>query len=162
MSKPTEKYSVSQILFGLHDVFLDMTQSDEIFTLRTPVIQYLRSDGSWDEADLADLFSRIEEYFAFRCTRDQWLELFGKSIATRSRWEWEREFVPEFTFGGLAAFIAERAPVRASCAPVSIASAVMANVSGASASGLLDMRDFGRSNRISNVLNRWETSALWW
>ncbi len=117
MNKPSEKISTPQILFGLHDILLDATGTDEIFTADTPVIAYLRAHRSWWELDLSDLFVQIEEFFAFRCRLSEWEELFGRSIARRSRRRWEREFVPEFTFRVLAEFIARRA--QSACEPSS-------------------------------------------
>ncbi|MCG6154545.1 hypothetical protein [Rubinisphaera margarita] len=114
MNKPVERYSIPQILFGLHDVFLDATGSDNIFTADTLVVHYLRPDGPRQKIDLAELSVQIEEFFAFRCRLSEWEELFGKSIALRSRRKWEREFVPEFTFRVLAEFIAEKTSAPAS------------------------------------------------
>ena len=113
-----QRYSESQVLCGLREVWQDMVGTDAPFYSTTRIDTFMKDDGSWDELDFADIFRGIEQFFGFDCTDRQWKEFFGFDVAERSLDEWERTVAPKLTFGSLARFIAERAPVVATFVPI--------------------------------------------
>src|SRR5690606_31714730 len=81
---------------------------------------FMKADGSWEELDFDDIFRGIEKFFGFHCTDSEWNEFFGYRVAERSLDEWERIVAPTLTFGSLAHFVAERAPVVATFDPIRV------------------------------------------
>jgi hypothetical protein len=116
----TRRYTPSQIFCGLREEWFNATGSDQPIELDTQVYAHMRADGAWEELDLAVVFWRLEQFFGFECTRDEWFDLFRFDIAERDFQEWEKEFAPHLTFGVLAKFIADRAPVLTSFDPMPV------------------------------------------
>lgn len=116
----TKRYTESQVLLGLREVWQDCTGNDALFDGDTRIDTYMKSDGSWDELDLLDIVYRIESFFGFSCSHKEWTDFFGFNLAERSPVEWERSVAPNLTFGALARFIADRAPAMAAFEPMII------------------------------------------
>lgn len=115
-----ERYSEAQVLCGLLEVWPEITGVDERFDAKTRIDVFMKSDGSWDEIDFADIFRGIERFFRFSCLNQEWFDFFGFGIAKRSITEWEETVAPTLTFGSLSQFVAKRAPVIASFEPLSM------------------------------------------
>lgn len=160
-------YTESQILHGLREVWPNLTGNDDPFHAETSIPEYLRADGTWEEIDLADIFRGVETFFDFQSPDSEWTALFGFDIAARSLEEWERSVAPKLTFGLLARFVANRAPVIATfrplrvfgreCAPAGVFVSVR-NV----ANKLSDKQlRFPPSARIIDVLRGHELDRFW-
>jgi hypothetical protein len=54
-----QRYTESQVLFGLREAWQDVTGADEPFDANTRIDSYMKADGSWDELDFADVFRGI-------------------------------------------------------------------------------------------------------
>jgi len=115
-----QRYSESQILFGLREAWQEFTGVNDPFDAETLIYTFMKSDGSWDELDFADIFYGIERFFGFQCSDKEWTDFFGFNAPQRGLEEWKQTVAPNLTFGSLARFIAERAPVIASFDPISV------------------------------------------
>jgi len=113
-----QRYTKSQVLCGLREAWQNFAGVDDPFDANTRIDTYMKADDSWDELDFADIFRGIERFFKFTCPDKQWTDFFGFDVAEHSLDEWERTVAPKLTFGLLARFIAERAPVIASFDPI--------------------------------------------
>lgn len=116
----SQRYTQSQVLYGLQVAWANATGVDDPFDVDTQIYTYMLADGSWDEFDLADIFQCIERFFNFTCGMDEWKEFFGFDVGKRDFEEWRRDVAPKLTFGALAQFVADRAPVVASFDPIPI------------------------------------------
>ena len=163
----THRYTESQVLFGLREAWQNFTGVDDEFDADTRIVAFMKSDGSWDDIDLADLFRGIECFFGFRCPDKEWTDFFGFDIAERSPAEWEQSVVPNLTFGSLSRFIAERTPALASFDPISVLGrpcalagvftgiqVVAGNIAGS------ELR-FAPSTQIIDVLRGHHLDAFW-
>lgn len=115
-----ERYTESQVLCGLREAWENITGVDDPFDDDTQIDTFMKADETWDEIDFADIFRGLERFFEFECSNDEWKDFFGVEIAKRSLDEWDRTVAPRLTFRALANFIAERAPVIASFAPITV------------------------------------------
>ena len=115
-----QRYSESQILFGLREAWQEFTGVNDPFDAETLIYTFMKSDGSWDELDFADIFYGIERFFGFQCSDKEWTDFFGFNAPQRGLEEWKQTVAPNLTFGSLARFIAERAPVIASFDPITV------------------------------------------
>ncbi|MBL8821851.1 MAG: hypothetical protein JNJ77_04625 [Planctomycetia bacterium] len=114
-----QQYSPNQILLGLRSFLKDEVGADTSFNLETNVIQYFH-DPELAEVDLADVLESMEEFFGFKCGLAEWEELFHFELAQSNPALWRQSIVPTVTFGKLAEFIAQRAPVTTSFAPMMV------------------------------------------
>lgn len=162
-----QRYSESQVLCGLREVWQDVTGNDEPFFSTTCIYTFMKADGTWDDLDLADVFCRSEEIFGFECTERQWKEFFGFDVAEKSFEEWEREVAPKVTFGALARFIAERAPVVATFGPVCVLgrecapAGVFTGIQRVAGKVLRRSLRFPPSARIIDILQGSELDKFW-
>ena len=104
-----QRYSESQILFGLREAWQEFTGVNNPFDADTLIYTFMKSDGSWDELDFADIFRGIERFFGFKCSDKEWTDFFGFNAPECGLEEWKQTVAPNLTFGSLARFIAERA-----------------------------------------------------
>jgi hypothetical protein len=115
-----QRYTESQVIFGLREAWENITGIDDPFDANTRIVAYMQADGSWDELDLADVFRGIERFFGFTCSDKEWKDLFGFDVAKRNLNEWNQIVASKLTFGVLARFIADRAPVIATFEPMKV------------------------------------------
>jgi hypothetical protein len=115
-----KRYSQAQVLCGLRDVWRNSIGTYATFEADTQIDQFMKADGTWEELDFAGLFYVLERFFGFTCSDKEWHDLLGIEIARRSPEEWEQNYAPKLTFGLLAQFIADRAPVVASFSPITL------------------------------------------
>lgn len=107
MDTETPRYTESQILCGLRETWFDITGAyDTPFDADTRIDLYLKADGTWHEFDLDEVWKELQEFFGFKCSIDQWKQLFRLDVTDAEKWE--SECAPHITFGALARFIAER------------------------------------------------------
>jgi hypothetical protein len=111
------RYTQSQVFFGLREAWGSITGNDDAFDLDTRIVAFMKADGSWDDLDFADIFQHLEEFFGFTCSLKEWKDFFGSD---RSLDDWEQNVAPHLTFGSLAQFIADRAPRVASFEPIPV------------------------------------------
>lgn len=168
MSKlKSQRYTESQVLFGLREAWPRFTGGEDEFDADTRIVAFMKSDGSWDELDLADVCRRIERFFGFSCPDKEWTNFFGFDVAERSPAEWEQSVAPNLTFGSLARFIAERAPAMASfdpifvlgrpCAPAGVFTGIQCVANKTTGSEVW----FAPSTRIIDVLRGHHLDAFW-
>jgi len=116
----TQHYTESQVLYGLREAWERVTGIDDPFDADTQIDTFMKADDTWDEIDFADIFRGLEEFFGFACSDDEWTGFFGFDIAKRSIDEWNQTVAPKLTFGALARFVADRAPIIASFDPITV------------------------------------------
>jgi hypothetical protein len=80
----------------------------------------MTEDGSGDDLDFQDVLLALERFFGFTCPREEWLDFFLLHMAAENPQGWLSSVGRRRTFGSLADFIAERAPVLASFDPVNV------------------------------------------
>ena len=51
-----QRYTESQILFGLREAWQEFTGVNDPFDSHTLIYTFMTSDGSWEELDFADVF----------------------------------------------------------------------------------------------------------
>jgi hypothetical protein len=115
-----ERYTESQVLYGLREAWEDMTGVDDPFYADTQIDMFMKADDTWDEIDFADIFRGLERFFDFTCSDKEWKDFFGFDIAKRNIDEWDQTVAPNLTFGALARFIADHAPMIASFDPITV------------------------------------------
>ncbi len=157
------------ILTGLRRVVTDVIGITPFKSGKTNVVCFLRGikvGGStmWDEIDLADVFSEVEDYFGFKAERNEWTQLFGVHL-TKSE-QWEEQIANRLTFNDLADFVL--AHVESPCIPKVVI--LGRSCAPAGAFRLIQrlvrrMRPqcpaFGPSSEIANVLPRTSMVQLW-
>ncbi|QDT70864.1 hypothetical protein [Lacipirellula limnantheis] len=162
-----QRYTQSQVLYGLQESWEYSTGGSEPFDADTQIYAYMLADGMWGELDLIDIFHRIEKFFNFTCSIDEWKNFFGYDVAERSFEDWQREFAPQLTFGSLAAFIASRAPVAASFAPIPVfgrycdAAGVFTGIQQVAKNLRKDCPRFAPSTRIIDVMRGNNLDQFW-
>jgi hypothetical protein len=162
-----QRYTESQVLFGLREAWQDFTGVDDPFNADTRIDTYMKADGSWDELDFADIFRGIERFFDFNCSDKEWTDFFGFPVAERSLSEWEHAFAPHLTFGSLARFIADRAPAVASFDAISILgrpclpAGVFTGIQRLAHKSMGKRRRFGPSTRIIDVMQGNDLDRFW-
>lgn len=162
-----QRYTQSQVLYGLQEAWEDATGVDDPFDADTQIYTHMLADGSWDELDLADIFYRMEKFFNFTCSINEWKDFFGFDVAERSFEDWQEEIAPQLTFGSLAAFIAARAPVAASFAPIPVfgrycdAAGVFTGIQQVAKSLRKDCPRFAPSMRIIDVMRGNNLDQFW-
>jgi hypothetical protein len=115
-----KRYSQSQVLCGLRDVWKKYIGTDASFDFDTRIDTFTKADGTWEELDFADIFYRLEHFFGFKCSDKEWGDFLGLDTAKHDPNEWQKNVAPSLTFGSLSLFIAQRAPVVASFDPLQI------------------------------------------
>jgi 4-amino-4-deoxy-L-arabinose transferase-like glycosyltransferase len=124
----------------------------------------MKSDGTWDEIDVADIFRELEDFFGFTCTHDAWKEFFGCNIRTVA--EWDLVVGPRLTFGALAQFIADKTdaisltPITvfgSKCAPAGVFMGIQQIASRAHGKPIR----FGPSTRVIDVLRGEALDRFW-
>ncbi len=115
-----KRYTQPQVLCGLREAWEFATGIDEWFDAETQIYAFMKADGSWDDLDLADIWFRLERFFGFTCSCEEWKDWFEFDVAKQNFEEWKQNIAPKLTFGALAQFIAKRAPVTASFDPVPV------------------------------------------
>lgn len=115
-----QRYTESQVLFGIREVWPCLTGTSDSFDADTRIHTFMEADDSRDELDVDFVVQGIERFFGFKCSHKEWADFFGSDVARRSLEEWEQTVAPNLTFGSLARFIADRAPVLASFDPISV------------------------------------------
>lgn len=103
------RYSNAQVLIGLRTLWQELGFDAAAVQVEQRIDHALRATGDWEELDFADVIDRIERYFGFNATDEEWGRWFGARPYVASDAQWTNEFGPRFTFGGLAEFIAARA-----------------------------------------------------
>ena len=162
-----KQYTQSQVLYGLREAWETATGVDDPFDADTQIYAYMLADGSWDDLDLADIFHGIEKFFNFTCSMDEWRGLFNFDVGKRDFDEWKRDVAPNLTFGALAQFIAERAPVVASFDPISIlgrrcaTAGVFIGIQRVAENQKTDCPRFAPSTRIIDVVQGNELDKFW-
>lgn len=115
----THCVSEFQVLYELRDVWDEVTGSGKgAFQVDTRIDRYAKDESSWDDLDVADLFTALERRFGFSCSNEEWNSLF-RFDSELSAAEWQRDVAPQLTFGALARFVAERATVGPKIEPIS-------------------------------------------
>lgn len=162
-----QRYSESQVLCGLREAWPTITGAEDPFGADTPIDTYMKSDGTWEEIDFDRVFRGIERFFGFRSPDDDWTAFFGFDVAERSMDEWDRTVAPRLTFGALARFVAERAPVVATfgsttvfgrpCAPAGAFLGIRQVANNATGRHLR----FPPSARIIDVMRGHELDRFW-
>jgi hypothetical protein len=108
-SNPTpSRYSESQILCGLREVWPGISGSGDEIRSATRIDEHLKEAGMWEEIDFEDVCRELEHFFGFECAAEAWREFFGFELAQKNPAEWETKIAPRITFGALAGFIADR------------------------------------------------------
>lgn len=163
----SQRYTESQVLFGLREAWQDFTGVDDAFDANTQIVAFMRSDGSWDELDLNDVFRGIERFFGFSCPDEEWTNFFAFDVAKRNLAEWEQSVAPNLTFGSRARFIADRAPAIASfdpiclfgrtCAPAGVFTGIQLVANKTTGKQLR----FAPSTRIIEVLRGQDLDSFW-
>ncbi len=163
----SQRYTESQVLFGLREAWQDFTGVDDAFDADIRIDTFMKSDGSWDELDFDDIFRGIERFFGFSCPDKEWTNFFGFDVAKRSLEEWEQSVALNLTFGSLSRFIAERAPAIASfdpiflfgrtCAPAGVFTGIQLVANKTTGNQLR----FAPSARIIDVLRGHDLDAFW-
>lgn len=162
-----QRYTQSQVLYGLREVWANATGDDDPFDANTQIYTYMQATGAWGDIDLADLFHCFEKFFNFTCSINEWRNFFSYDIGERSFEIWEREIAPQLTFGALAEFIAERAPAKATFAPISVlarycdAAGVFTGIQQVAESLRKDCPRFAPSTRIIDVLRGNNLDQFW-
>lgn len=155
------RYTESQVLCGLREAWPVVIGVDDPFDAETQIDTFMKADGTWDEIDFADLFRRLERFFGFSCADKEWLDFFGFDVAKRSIDEWDQSVAPNLTFGALARFIADRAPMMVSfdsitvfgrdCAPAGVFAGIQR----------LAGQQFAPSARIIDVMRGRDLDDFW-
>jgi hypothetical protein len=156
-----ERYTESQILHGLHEAWEGIVGVDDPFDAETQIDTFMKADGTWDEIDFADIFRGIERFFRFSCTDKEWLDLFGFDVAKRSMSEWDQTVAPKLTFGALARFISERAPLIASFDPITVFGRDCASAGVFTGIQRLAGEQFAPSVRIIDVMRGHDLDSFW-
>jgi len=163
----TERYTESQVLYGLREAWDGITGVDDPFDAETRLDTYMKADGTWDDIDLADVFRRLEEFFGFACSDKEWTDLFGFDVFDRSMDEWEKTVAPKLTFGALARFVADRATVIAAFDPLPIfgrccaPAGVFAGIERLAESARGKCQRFAPSDRIIDVMRGNDLDNFW-
>lgn len=155
------RYTEAQVLCHLREVWRDFSGADAAFDADTQIDTYMKADGTWDDLDFADIFFRLERDFGFACERKEWLDFFGFDVAKRSVDEWNQEVAPKLTFGALARFIADRAPVIASFEPITVLGRPCAPAGVFTGIEQLTGRRFAPSTRIIDVMRGHDLDEFW-
>jgi hypothetical protein len=114
----SKRYTQSQVLHGLREAWESATGVHGEFDADTEIYSYMDEDGSGDDLDFHDVLLDIEVFFGFTCREAEWRDFFLLDMATENPEGWLSSVGGRRTFGSLADFIAERAPVIASFDPV--------------------------------------------
>lgn len=162
-----QRYSESQVLYGLREAWPEFTGVDDPFDADTHIDTYMKADDTWDEIDFADVFRGIERFFDFHSPDSEWTAFFGFDVAKRSMDEWDRTVAPNLTFGALAGFVAKRAPVVASfdaisvlgrpCAPAGVFTGIRRVADHATGNRLR----FPPSARVIDVIRGHDLDSFW-
>src|SRR5262245_27431200 len=104
----SRRYTESQILCGLRELWPWIAGIDVPFFSGTRIIEYMEDDGLLDEIDFGDLFKCVEKFFGFHCATSDWTDFFGFDLAKANHAKWKAKVTPNLTFGALARFIVER------------------------------------------------------
>jgi hypothetical protein len=124
-------------------------------------------DGSAADLDLYDVLFRLERFFGFNCTRQEWRDFFLLDMASQSPEEWIKTVAPQLTFGSLASFVAERAPVVASFDPIPVfgrncaAAGIFAGMQQIAANLPGSKLQFAPSTRIVDVMRGTRLNDFW-
>lgn len=155
------RYSESQVLCGLREVWQDITGVDDPFYTNTQIDTFMKADGTWEEIDFADIFRGLERFFGFSCSDNEWREFFGFEVAKRSIDEWDHTVAPKLTFGALARFVAARAPMIASFDPITVFGREC--VSAGIFTGIQELagEQFAPSERIIDVMRGNDLDSFW-
>lgn len=162
-----KRYTQSQVLCGLREAWAVATGTDDPFDAETQIYPFMLADGSWDDLDLADIFFRLEQFFEFTCGLEEWKDFFSFDIANRSREEWEQIVAPKLTFGSLAEFIAQRAPMIASFVPIPVfgrncaTAGVFVGIQRVADNVKGNCRQFAPSARIIDVMRGNDLDNFW-
>ncbi|MFT3883170.1 MAG: hypothetical protein QM703_26405 [Gemmatales bacterium] len=161
-----ERYSQAQVLCGLREVWLDRIGMPATFEADTRIDMYVKTHGFGDECDLDVVCRGAEQLFGFTCSDKEWADLFGLEIAKRNHREWEQSIAPYLTFGAMANFIADRAPVVASFESITMlgrpcASAGIFTGIEKVAEKVIGERRFAPSSRIPDVIRGNDLERFW-
>jgi hypothetical protein len=162
-----KRYTATQVFCGLREAWCVATGTDESFDFETQIYSFMMADGSWEELDLGDVCHRLEGFFGFSCSQEEWWSFFEFEVAYRSREEWEQKVAPNLTFGKLAQFIADRAPAVASFQPAPVmgrncaAAGVFLGIEQVAAKVKNNLRPFPPSARIIDVMRGNDLDNFW-
>jgi len=131
------------------------------FDADTRIDTFMKADLTWYEIDFAQMFRGLERYFGFTCSDKEWLDFFGFEVAERSVAEWDETTAPNLTFGALARFIANRAPVIASFDPISMIGRDCATAGVFTGIQQLAGRRIAPSVRIFDVIRGRDLDRFW-
>jgi hypothetical protein len=98
-----KRYTMAQIYCGLRQFFTEHLGCETPFEPRTPWVEYLKSEGLWD--DFWEEDAALGYFFGYS-GRD-WVEYATGGVEDRS--QWEATVAPFLTFRSLAEFIREHA-----------------------------------------------------
>lgn len=110
-------------------------------------------------------FDRVERFFGFKCGLDEWKKFFEAGAASEQ--EGEQNISRCWTFGALAEFIADRAPVAASFDPLPMLGApcksagVFLGIQQVARKAGRTTRTFGPSSRITEMLRGKNLDRFW-
>lgn len=163
----SQRYSQAQVMCGLREVWQsNISPWASPIEADTQIYRYMKADGTWDELDLFDVFHRIERFFGFSCSQEEWIVFLGikdaKSVA-----EWEQQYLPNLTFGVMAKFIADRAPVVASFEPITMlgrpcaSAGIFTGIEKVAAKVRSDRPRFAPSTRILDVMRGGDLHRFW-
>lgn len=134
---------------------------DDPFDADTQIDTFMKADNTWDDIDFADLFRGLERFFGFACREEEWLDFFGFDIAKRSMDQWDQAVAPKLTFGALARFIVDRAPMVASFGSISVFGRDCGSAGAFIGIERLVGRQCAPSDQIINVLRGHDLDRFW-
>lgn len=162
-----DRYSESQILCGLREVWASLGSDNRGLRPEMRIDTAMKADGWFDEVDLAEVFYKLEQFFGFTCTQEEWSDWFGLAIANQDMAEWDRVVAPRLTFGALTQFIAARTTVVASFDPISVfgrpcaSAGAFTGLQQLAAAVTHDPTPFAPSARITDTLRGSDLDGFW-